>query len=76
MPTRDMGSVDIPVETRISRDDIIKDIALSPNITMKKIMDKYKVTAPAVEEIIKSLIEDGTIRATGTGVNRNFRINI
>ena len=76
MPTRDMGSVDVPVETRISRDNIIKDIALSPNITMKKIMDKYKVTAPAVEEIINSLVEDATIRATGTGVNRNFRINI
>ena len=76
MPTKDMGSVDVSVEIRISRDDIIKDIALSPNITMKKIMDKYKVTAPAVEEIINSLVEDATIRATGTGVNRKFRINI
>lgn len=76
MPTKDMGSVDVPVEIRISRDDIIKDIALSPNITMKKIMDEYKVTAPAVEEIINPLIEEGAIKVTGTGVNKKFKINI
>ena len=76
MPTEDMGSVDVPVEIIISRDDIIKDIALSPNITMQKIIDKYKVTAPAIEEIINPLIEDGTIKVTGTGVKKKFKINI
>jgi hypothetical protein len=76
MPTKDMGSVDVPVEIIISRDDIIKNIALSPNITIKKMIDKYKVIAPAIEEIINPLVEDGTIKVTGTGVNRKFRINI
>jgi hypothetical protein len=71
-----MGSVDVPVEIIISRDDIIKNIALSPNITIKKMIDKYKVIAPAIEEIINPLVEDGTIKVTGTGVNRKFRINI
>jgi len=75
MPTKDMGMVEAPAEIRIREDDLIRDIALNANISVKEIMGKYGIDAGNVDEIVKPLVDSGMIKTTGSGVNRRFIVN-
>ncbi len=63
-------------DRRIIEDDIVKDIATTPNITYKALMTRYNISNAEIDEVINPLIERGVINSAGTGVNRKFIVNI
>lgn len=63
-------------DRRIIEDDIVKDIATTPNITYKALMTRYNISNAEIDEVINPLIEKGIVNSVGTGVNRRFIVNM
>lgn len=74
VPTKAIKTIEVAESPKIIKEDIIKEAALNPGITMKNIMTKYNIEENEIKVLINALEEDGMIKTTGTGVNRKLKI--
>lgn len=75
-PTKAVEKIEVIESPRIIKEDIIKEAALNPGITLRNIMTKYNIEEDEINVLVNSLVEGGMIKVTGTGANRKLNIRV
>lgn len=74
-PSKILDEISIGGGPRISRNDLIREIAMNPDTTVKSIMTKYSLNPSEKNDLLAPLIESGQIKLSGTGSNSKVIIN-